>query len=186
MALLVLGLVLWIFPHLFKRLAPGARARLAARIGERATMALFGLVITVATLLIIIGFRAAPYVAVYTPRGWAVHVNNLLMLVALFLFGASHAPSRVRRYVRNPMLTAVVIWAIAHLLVNGDLAGVVLFGTMGVWALANMALIDASERRPPAGPVPAMAELRLALLSIVAFAAITGLHVWLGRWPFPG
>ena len=186
MALLVLGLVLWIAAHLFKRLAPGARARLAARIGEGPAKGVFGLVIGVATLLIILGFRAAPYVALYTPPGWAVHVNNLLMLVAVFLLGASHAPSRVKRYIRNPMLTGVVLWAIAHLLVNGDLAGVVLFAAMGVWALANMALIDASEARAPAGPVPAMADLRLALISIVVFAAIAGIHVWLGRWPFPG
>lgn len=186
MALLILGLALWIAPHLFKRLAPGARAALAARIGETPAKGLFGLVIGVATILIIVGFRSAPYVALYTPPGWAVHVNNLLMLAAVFLFGASHAPSRVKRYIRDPMLTGVVIWAVAHLLVNGDLAGVVLFAAMGLWALANMALIDASERRVPPGPVSAMADLRLLLLSLVVFAAIAGIHVWLGRWPFPG
>lgn len=186
MALLILGLFLWIAAHLFKRLAPNARADLAERIGEGPAKGLFGLVIGAATVLIILGFRSAPYVALYTPPGWAVHLNNLLMLAAVFLLGASHAPSRVKRYIRNPMLTGVVFWAVAHLLVNGDLAGVVLFTAMGFWALANMALIDTSEARPPAGSVAAVADLRLAAISLVVFAVIAGIHVWLGRWPFPG
>jgi uncharacterized membrane protein len=186
MALLVIGLALWIGAHLFKLCAPEARARLGDRIGAGPARGVFAVVIGLSVVLIVLGFRSAPYVAVYTPPGWTVHLNNLLMLVAVFLFGAANAPSRVKTVLRNPMLTGVLIWAIAHILVNGDLAGLVLFGAMGAWAIASMVLIDAAPPRAPAAPVTAMADLRLALISLVVFAVIAGIHVWLGRWPFPG
>ncbi|PZQ51512.1 MAG: hypothetical protein DI556_04975 [Rhodovulum sulfidophilum] len=186
MALLVIGIALWIAAHLFKRVAPGARGDLAARLGAGPARGIFAALIGLSLVLIVIGFRAAPYVAVYTPPGWTVHLNNLLMLIAVFLFGAANAPSRVKTVLRNPMLTGVLLWAIAHILVNGDLAGLILFGAMGLWAIASMALIDTAAPRAPVGPVPPMADLRLALISLVVFAAIAGIHAWLGRWPFPG
>ena len=186
MALLVIGLALWIGAHLFKRLAPGARAELGARLGAGPARGLFAVAIGLSLVLIVLGFRAAPYVAVYTPPAWTVHLNNPLMLIAVFLFGAANAPSRVKTVLRNPMLTGVLVWAIAHLLVNGDLAGLLLFGTMGLWAAASMVLIDTAAPRAPVAPVPARADLRLALISLVVFAVIAGIHVWLGRWPFPG
>ncbi|TPE49723.1 NnrU family protein [Amaricoccus solimangrovi] len=185
MALLVLGLVLWTAPHLVKRLAPGARAGLVARLGEGGTKGLIGLVIGLGLVLIIIGFRSAPYVALYTPPAWAIHVNNTLMLIAVFLFGASHAPSRVKAWLRNPMLTGVVVWAVAHLLVNGDLAALILFGGMGLWAVANILAIDATAPKAPAGPVPVMADVKLAVIAVIVFAVIAAIHTWLGYWPFP-
>jgi uncharacterized membrane protein len=186
MALLVLGIVLWIVPHLFKRLAPDARARLEARLGAGPSRGLFAVVIGLGLLLMIMGFRSAPYVAVYTPPAWTVHLNNLMMLIAVFLLGAANAPSRVKLYLRNPMLTGVLVWAVAHILVNGDLAGLVLFGSMGAWAIVSMVAIDTSAPKAPVAPVSAMADIRLALISIVVFAVIAGVHAWLGRWPFPG
>ena len=79
------------------------------------------------------------------------------MLVAVGLFGVGHSKSRVRGWLRNPMLTGVVVWAVAHLLVNGDVASLVLFGWMGLWALADILTIDArdagrSRRRSPRSP----------------------------------
>lgn len=53
----------------------------------------------------ILGYRAAPYVTVYTPPFWGIHLNNTLMLIAVYLFGASHSKARVRLFLRNPMLT---------------------------------------------------------------------------------
>ena len=89
-------------------------------------------------MLIVIGYRAAPFVAVYTPPAWTIHVNNLAMLGAVLLFGAGHPRGRVRTWLRHPMLTGVIIWALAHLLVNGDLASIVLFGGLGLWAAVSI------------------------------------------------
>lgn len=185
MALLVIGLALWIAAHLFRRLAPDAHAGLVARLGKGPVRGLTAAVIGVGLIFVIIGFRSSPYVALYTPPGWAIHLNNLLMLIAVFLFGAANAPSRVKRYLRNPMLTGVLVWAAAHLLVNGDLASLILFGGMALWAAASIVAIDRATPRAPVAPVPARADLKLALIAVIVFAAITALHAWLGVWPFP-
>lgn len=185
MALLVIGLALWIAAHLFRRLAPDAHAGLVARLGKGAARGLTAAVIGVGLVLIVIGFRSSPYVALYTPPGWAIHLNNLLMLIAVFLFGAANAPSRVKRYLRNPMLTGVLVWAAAHLIVNGDLASLVLFAGMAVWAVASMIVIDRASPRAPVAAVPIKADVKLAVISVIVFAVITGVHAWLGVWPFP-
>jgi hypothetical protein len=84
------------------------------------------------------------------------------------------------------MLTGVTVWAIAHLLVNGDAASLVLFGWLGLWAVGSMAVINAREpawARP--APGPASGDLRLLLITAVIYAVIAAIHTWLGYWPFP-
>jgi len=185
MTLLVLGLVLWTAAHFFKRFAPGARAALARSLGEGPSKGVIAAVIAVGLLLIVVGYREAGYTPAYDPPSWGIHLNNLLMLIAVGLFGASHSKSRVRGWLRNPMLTGVVVWAVAHLLVNGDVASLVLFGWMGAWALADIMTIDA---RDPVKPVPVASvagDVRLVVITLVVFAVIVAIHTWLGYPPFP-
>lgn len=187
MNLLVLGLLVWVAAHVFKAAAPEARAGLAARLGGGPSRGLFAAAILLGLLLIIFGYRAAPYVALYTPPSWTVHLNNLLMLGAVFLFGMSMSKGRTRSWLRHPQLSAVAVWAVAHLLVNGHLAALLLFGGLGLWALASMALINARDGawvRPEPGPLKG--DVRLVIITIVAYALITAVHAWLGAWPFPG
>ncbi len=187
MTLLVLGLFVWIAAHVFKPAAPEARAAVAARLGAGPSRGLFATLILLGLLLMILGYRDAPYVAFYAPPAWTVHVNNLLMLGSVFLFGMSMSKGRTRSWLRHPQLTAVVVWAVAHLLVNGHVAALVLFGGLGLWALASMALINARDRawvRPAPGPLKG--DLRLVLITLVLYALITAVHGWLGAWPFPG
>lgn len=186
MTLLVLGLALWVIAHLVKRLAPEARAGLTARLGPGASRGLFAVAIAAGLALMILGYRAAPYVAVYTPPFWGIHLNNTLMLIAVYLFGASHSKARVRLFLRNPMLTGVMLWAVAHLLVNGDLASVILFGGLGIWAAVNALLINAAGPWVKIVPGPAKVEIRLVFITLLVFAVITSIHAWLGVWPFPG
>ncbi|WP_299133647.1 NnrU family protein [uncultured Amaricoccus sp.] len=184
MTLLIVGLVVWSLAHAFKRAVPGERAALTERLGAGPSRGIMALLIAAGLVLMIIGYRAAPYIAVYTPPGWTVHLNNLLMLIAVLLFGASHSRSRIKGWLRNPMLTAVVIWAVAHLLVNGDLASLVLFGGLGTWAVVTMAMIDGAGDWTPPVPGPVAAEARLGLITIVTFGAIVMIHTWLGYPPF--
>lgn len=186
MILLVLGILLWVAGHLFHRLAPDARARLIDRLGARGYRGAVAGVIGLGLLLMVIGYRWSPFVPVYDPPPWTIHLNNLLMLGAVALFGISHSKGRARTWLRHPMLTGVVVWAVAHLLVNGDAASLVLFGAMGVWALASIPLINAAEGpwHPPA-PGPVSADVRLVVITLVVFAVITAIHAWLGYWPFP-
>jgi uncharacterized membrane protein len=186
MTLLILGLALWVAVHMFKRLAPGARDALTERIGAGASKGVVAVALVVALVLIVIGFRAAPFVPLYSPPVWGVHVNNLAMLAAVALFGMGQSRGRARSWLRHPMLTGVVVWALAHLLVNGDLASVLLFGTMGAWAVAHMGLINLREpawERPEPGPVSG--DVRLAVITVVVYVVIALIHGWLGYWPFP-
>lgn len=186
MTLLLLGLLVWTAAHVVKAAAPGARAALAERLGAGPSRGLFAAAIALGLLLIVLGYRWAPFVVVWTPQAWTVHLNNLAMLIALAVFGMGMSKGRARAWLRHPMLTAVVIWAAAHLLVNGDLASILMFGWLGIWALAEMALINARDgawTRP--APGPARGDLRLAFITVAAFAVVTGLHASLGVWPFP-
>jgi uncharacterized membrane protein len=178
--------VLWAAAHLFKSAAPGERAALGDRLGPGPARGLFAAAIGLGLLLMIVGYRSAPFVAVWTPPAWTVHLNNLMMLIAVAVFGMGMSKGRARTWLRHPMLTGVTIWAAAHLLVNGDLASIVLFGGLGAWALASMAAINRRDGpwTPPAAG-PASGDLRLAAITGVVVAVVTGGHAWLGGWPFP-
>ncbi|WP_114284379.1 NnrU family protein [Candidatus Halocynthiibacter alkanivorans] len=182
MILLVLGVLLWSAVHSFKRFAPEARARL----GDKGK-ALVALGVVAGLVLIVTGFRSADFVEVYQPQSWARHLNNLLMLVAVALMGLGKSKSRLRAAIRHPMLSGVIVWGVAHLLVNGDLASLVLFGSMIVWAFVEMRLINASELRGARYKDGSKAgDIRLAAITVAVFAVITSIHTWLGYWPFPG
>lgn len=186
MTWLVLGLALWVGAHLFKSLAPEARAALGARLGEGPARGLMAGAIGLGLLLMILGYRSADYVGLWTPPRWTYHLNNLLMLVAVFVFALSHSRGRGRAWLRHPMLIAVMIWAAAHLLVNGDLASLVLFGGLGLWAFADRLAINA--RTPdwtPKAPGTPAGDARWVGISLVVFALAAAIHTWLGYPPFP-
>ncbi|RME16822.1 MAG: hypothetical protein D6801_04705 [Alphaproteobacteria bacterium] len=183
MTLLVLGLLLWTVSHTLKRLAPGLRAAL----GEGAGKGIVSLLSLAGIILMVLGYRAAPVVPVYAPLPGMGHLNNLLMLFALFFFIAGNLkPGRVAARVRHNMLTGVLIWAVAHLLVNGDLASIVLFGGMALYALLSMALISRAEPWARPEPGPLRNDLVAALAALVLYAGIAGVHIWLGHNPFLG
>ena len=185
MTLLVLGLLLWIGAHLFKRFAPAARAAMTERMGE-ASKGPIALVLVLSIVLMVIGYRAAEVIPVYLPPAWGIHLNNLLMVVAVLLLGLGHSKSRLRAAMRHPMLTSVIVWSAAHLLVNGDLASLVLFGVLALWAVVEIMVINRAEpeyERFSGGS--AAGDIRLAVITAVAFAVIAAIHAWLGYWPFP-
>ncbi len=187
MTLLVLGLALWWATHVFKRLMPSARAAMAAKMGAGPSKGIVALLVLASVVLMVLGYRAAGYSAVYTPPGWGIHLNNLLMLVAVALFGAGSSKGKARSLFRHPMLMGMITWAFSHLLVNGDLASLVLFGGLGIWAIFAIVLINAREPawvRPEPGPIAG--DIKLAVISLVLFCVIAFVHNLLGPWPFPG
>ena len=182
MMVLVTGLALWIGAHFFKRMAPNARAAMG-----KDGRGVIALLIVASIILMIFGYRWAQTTPVYTPMAGMGHLNNLLMLVALFMFGAGSSKGKVASMVRHPMLWGMVIWAVAHLLVNGDSASLVLFGGLGTWALTQMVLVNRGEgawERPEPGPMSK--DIRNLVIALVLYALIAGLHIWLGYSPFRG
>jgi uncharacterized membrane protein len=188
MTLIVLGLALWWGAHLFKRLAPARRAAM----GDAGKGLVTVLVLASVVLMVIgyggsdwLGIEGAAQVDLWYPPAFLTHVNNLLMLLAVYLYAASGMKTRITRVIRHPQLTAVKTWAVAHLLVNGDLASVVLFGGLLAWAVVSVILIN---RAVPRGPLPEPAsvgkEIGAVVGAVVVFGAIAWLHNWLGVWPY--
>lgn len=180
MVLLILGLALWTGAHLFKRLAPARRAAM----GDKGK-AVFGLLILVSVVLMVIGYRGADTAQLWSPPAFLTHVNNLLMLLAFYLYAASGMKTRITRVIRHPQLTAVKTWAVAHLLVNGDLASVVLFGGILAWAVVSVIVINRAQRdwtRP--APAPLGKEIGAVVGAVVVLVAVGWIHTWLGYWPY--
>ena len=136
-------------------------------------------------VLMVVGYRGAEFVNLWFPPAWTVHLNNLLMLAAVFVYGMSATKGRLRGRLRHPQLIAVKIWAVAHLLVNGDLASVVLFGGLLAWAVLEVIVINRTEDWVRPEPGPAKKDIVLVAITLVMFGAITWIHNWLGVWPFP-
>lgn len=141
MTLLILGVLLWSGAHLFKRLAPEARANMGG--SGRAVMSVL---ILLSIVLMYFGYKWAD-----GPFWWGRHpalvgINNLLMVLAIYLYAASGLRTRITRAIRHPQLTAVKVWALAHLLVNGDLPSFILFGGLLAWAVVSVILINRQDR----------------------------------------
>ena len=180
--LLILGVALWWGAHLFKRVAPDLRARM----GDPAKGAV-AVALVAAIVLMVFGYRGTEFINVWYPPAFMVHINNLLMLIALFLFSPAAKRGRVIYGMRHPMLTGFKLWAVAHLLVNGDLASIVMFGGLLAWAVVEVIVINRSEPgwQKPTEPGTIGKDVMFFAGSIVLLAVIGYIHNWLGVWPFP-
>ena len=115
------------------------------------------------------------------------HLNNTLMLIALFLFGVGGTKGTLYPKMRHPMLWGAVTWAVAHLLVNGDAASIVLFGGMGLWALISMVLINrAGPWGAPTNGRGIKGDVMNLAGTLILFGVITMIHAWLGHPVFLG
>ena len=185
--LLLLGVFLWIDAHWVKRLVPTLREGMNERFGSGPARGIIAGAIFLSIVLMVIGYRGSETVPVYAPFAGAGHLNNLLMIAAVICLGMGSSKGRMRTWLRHPMLTGVVIWAVAHLLVNGDVASLILFGGIGFWAVTSIILINKQEGvwvRPAAGSIAG--DLKLLVISAVVFTVIVTIHVLLGYNPFLG
>lgn len=175
LTILVLGLVVFIANHLFVTVR-GARAAALARLGKPLYHTLFGLMSLVGLALIVWGFadyRATGWVQVWTPPAFMRHVTLGLMLIASILIAAYLIPSRIKARTRYPLIAAVKVWAFAHLLANGDLGGIVLFGSLLAWAV--YAYVTAKRRTdvtPPVAPKGVANDVAVLVAGIAIYLAL--------------
>lgn len=185
MAILLLGLVLFLGVHSVRLASPTLRDRAMLRIGEGPYKGLYSLASLAGFILIIWGFARASSNAElwYVPPFWLRHITEAVTLPALILAVASLLPAgRIKRWVRHPLLIATILWSCAHLFVNGDSAGVVLFGAFLVWAVVD--LIVALGRLAVAPSPPAVSGT-YDIVAVVAGLALYALLVWrLHAWLF--
>ncbi len=181
MYLLILGLALWAGAHFFKRLAPAARAKMGG-----SGKALVAALSVLAIVLMVMGYRATDFVVIWDPPAGMRHLNYLLMVVAFYLFGVGAAKGTTAGWLRHPQLTAVIVWAVAHLLVNGDLSAIVLFGGLLIWAIAEVIVLNrttslgSSRRRVDQGRCKAL------VIGLIVMSIVIAIHIWLGVNPFGG
>ena len=180
MIILVYGLVLFLGIHSLAIVAPATRDRLAARLGEWPWKALFSVIALAGFVLIVMGFREARLepVWLYVPPLWLRHVALVLLIPVFPLLLAAYLPGRIRTFARNPLLIATKAWALAHLLANGRLVDVVLFGSFLLWAGAyRLSLLRRTPRSTPALPATPMNDFIVIGAGLALYAwFIYGLH----------
>lgn len=181
MLLLILGLLVFLGIHSVMLLRPGLRTSMVASMGENAWKGVYSLVSVVGLALIAYGYGAAPEASdvLFVSPSWSRALILLTMPVALILLMASNFPAGyIKRAVGHPMLWAVIVWAVVHLLVNADTASLVLFGAVLIWALLD--LVSASRR--PIGPA-GQTKIWPDILAIALGAFLTWLFVvWAHEW----
>ena len=178
MLILILGVLLWWAAHLFKRAAPARRAAMGDKGKGRVAIAL-----AASVLLMIVGYRVADIGTVWWgPSGATKGINNLLVLVAIYLFASAGMKNRIGTQMRHPQLTGFALWAVAHLLPNGDLPSFVLFGGLLLWALVEIAVINRSQPgwTPPPHRTVIRKEASAAIASVVVFLIVGVIHGWIG------
>ena len=184
MTILILGLCLFLSMHSLGFLAPAWRGQMVARLGQTGWQGIAGLVGLVGFILIVWGYglaRAAP-LNIYSPPIWTRHLSLQIMLPVFPLLLATYLPGRIQAAVVHPMLTAVIIWALAHLTANGNLADLLLFGGFLAWALTDR--ISLLTRQAPA----VQGAPRRKANDLIALGAGLALYVvfllWAHKWLF--
>jgi uncharacterized membrane protein len=191
MALLIAGLIVFLGTHSLRIFAEDWRGAQVAKLGLGPYKGAYSVVSLIGLVLIVIGFgqaRTAPIV-LWGPPVWTRHVSALLILFAFVLLAAAYVPrNAIKAAVKHPMILGVKIWAAAHLLANGNVADVLLFGGFLVWAVFDYRAARMRDRRE--GTVAVATRLSATVTAIVigalawvAFALY--LHAWLfGVQPF--
>jgi uncharacterized membrane protein len=183
MLLLTLGIVIFLGVHSFTTLRE-ARAGAIARLGAGAYRGLYSAGSALGFVLIVWGFsryRAEGWVQVWFPPVWTRHITILLMWFAFVaLASMSPKPGRIRGWLRHPMLVGIKIWALAHLLANGDAGGMLLFGSFLAWAVFDRIAV---KRRGDMGAPRVAAFTRTDAVALVAgtvaYVAMMFAHPWL-------
>ncbi len=187
MTLLLVGLVVFLGVHSLRIYADSWRTRQVARIGEQRWKSIYSVVSLAGFALLVWGYgvaRGTP-VVLWTPPLWTRHLASVLTLPAFVLLAAAYVPgNRIKAAVGHPMIAGVKVWAFSHLLANGNLADVVLFGAFLAWAIADF--IAARRRDRAAGNAPPAGTAGPTLVTVVAGLVAWGVFAFLLHGPLIG
>jgi uncharacterized membrane protein len=183
MTMLIAGLVLFLGIHTFTTLRE-ARSAAMLRLGEGPYKGLYSLISALGLVLIVWGFaryRTDGYVTVWTPPGWLHPVTLVLMWLSFVALAAANSPAgRIKGMLRHPMLVGVKAWALAHLLVNGDLGSMILFAAFLAWAVYDrIAVKKRGDAGAPSSAGFTAGDVIAVVVGSAAYAAMFWLHPWL-------
>lgn len=184
MILLIIGLALWSGVHFVPSLATPFRKQLINRLGETSYKLIFAILIVSSIVAMVFGWRSIDPVNMYVLPEWSRAITSLFVLITFILFSAAHSTTNIKRVIRHPQLTGLVLWSFGHLLSNGDNRSLILFGTLGVWAIVEIILISKREGawvKPE--PVSIKSELLMLSKGLVMFAILLLAHPYISGMP---
>jgi uncharacterized membrane protein len=184
MTTLVAGLLIFFAVHSISIVAHPWRNAMALRLGEWGWKGVYGVVALIGLVLIVHGYAEARMdpVVIYTPPFWLRHVALLLLLPVFVLLIAAYLPGRIQSATKHPMLVATKLWAVAHLLANGSLADLLLFGGFLVWAVVDR--ISIKRRGPVLTPAAPAGKLNDIIAIVLGLALYVVFLLWLHGWLF--
>jgi uncharacterized membrane protein len=188
MTLLFIGIVIFVGVHLLAMLLPGPRDRLQARLGEGPYKRLFSLVSAVGLGFMIYGFYTTrgmlePDDYLYAPAPWTRHAAMGLVLLAFIFIGASHGKGYLKLWLKQPMSIGIGLWAIAHLLANGERPDVIFFASF--LALAVLDIILSTMRGKLPHHVPQVkSDVRAVVIGVILYLIfLFGFHPYILKLP---
>lgn len=183
MAILVIGLIIFFTIHSISIINHNWRNQMVKKMGGMPWQGIYSLVSVIGFVMIVYGFGLARMhpVVLYTTPNWLHHITMVLMIPVFPMLLAAYLPGRIKTTLKHPMLAATKLWAFAHLLANGTLADVLLFGAFLVWAVMDR--ISLKHRTPDAVPVALRSKFNDTLVIVIGLALyaafVLGLHKWL-------
>ena len=171
------GVLLWSAAHLFKRVAPRARARLG-----NTGRPLMALLLLASVVMMTVGYQQTSTTVWWGRQTPWVGVNNVLVYLGFYFIAGSQIGARVAGVIRHPQLTAVKLWAVAHFLVNGDSASLILFGGLLLWAVLEVVIINQQDgKQPLTKPKPSLSREFAAIgMTLLLYGVTAYVHGWLG------
>jgi uncharacterized membrane protein len=180
MTLLVLGIVAFLGVHLLPTLT-GLRERMVARLGLNGYKVLFSILSTAALVLLVYGFAKAPVVQIWSPPAWTRWIAIVLMWPAFIFLVAAYVPGQIKAKLKHPFLVSIKTWALAHLIANGDLAGMLVFASFLAYAVYDRIAMKSRAARGLV-TVPATGPARNDVIAVVAGTALYVLFLfWLHK-----
>lgn len=189
MTVLIAGLAIFLGMHSISIVSNSGRDALAAKFGEVGWKIIYGLVSLIGLWLIIKGYAAARLdpTLVWVPPTWTRHLSALLNLPIFIFFFASYLPGRISTALKHPQLVAVKLWATAHLIANGMLHDMILFGAFLAWAVVDrISMKRRKERARPQAPKSGINDVLAVFAGLAAYAgfAMWAHLAWIGVNPF--
>lgn len=172
---LTAGLVLFLGIHVFSSMR-SVRGRLISRLGESAYKGIYSLVSIAGFGLIVAGMGKAPSIHLWDPPSWGRYVAIWFMPFALVLLAAAFIPGNLKRLTAHPMLWSITLWALIHLLANGDLAGLLLFGGFGIYSLYAMWSQNQRGVRPTQTRRAIWGDIGAIVAGFIAYALLLKFH----------
>ena len=161
---LILGIVLWIVAHLFPALGSYNRKKLILKLGLIPYKIGFAAIIISSITLMVFGWQSIVPVQLYSLPYWTKYLTFLLLLLSLILFVAAQTKTNIKRVLRHPQLSGLILWCLGHLLVNGDSRSLVLFGGLMIWAKLQ---VLATNKRDGKREVPDKIALKNDVITVL-------------------